>query len=107
MSWVINLDRPSHGLESFGVDFGVPKPVITDWEGLTKEEYAHRCEEDVKINWLLWQNLIKRYKMIYGKEKETMDKFFQYLTFKMKSAYLAEEAGWRIDIDLVKKSIAI
>ena len=106
MSWVINLDRPAHGLESFGVDFGVPKPVITDWEGLTKEEYAHRCEEDVKINWLLWMNLIKRYKMIYGKEKETMDKFFQYLTFKMKSAYLAEEAGWRIDLDLVKKSIA-
>jgi len=106
MSWVINLDRPSHGLESFGEDFGVPKPVITDWEGLTKEEYAHRCEEDVKINWLLWQNLIKRYKLIYGKEKETMDKFFQYLTFKMKSAYLAEEAGWRIDLDLVKKSIA-
>lgn len=106
MSWVINLDRPSHGLESFGEDFGVPKPIITDWEGLTKEEYAHRCEEDVKINWLLWQNLIKRYKLIYGKEKETMDKFFQYLTFKMKSAYLAEEAGWRIDLDLVKKSIA-
>ena len=106
MSWVINLDRPAHGLESFGEDFGVPKPVITDWEGLTKEEYAHRCEEDVKINWLLWMNLIKRYKMIYGKEKETMDKFFQYLTFKMKSAYLAEEAGWRIDLDLVKKSIA-
>jgi len=106
MSWVINLDRPSHGLESFGTDFGVPKPVITDWEGLTKEEYAHRCEEDVKINWLLWQNLIKRYRVIYGKEKGTMDKFFQYLTFKMKSAYLAEEAGWKIDIDLVTKSIA-
>ena len=33
MSWVINLDRPSHGLESFGIDFGVPKPVITDWGG--------------------------------------------------------------------------
>lgn len=106
MSWVINLDRPSHGLESFGVDFGVPKPVITDWEGLTKEEYAHRCEEDVKINWLLWWNLIKRYKVIYGKEKETMDKFFQYLTFKMKSAYLAEKYQWKIDIDLIKKSIA-
>lgn len=106
MSWVINLDRPSHGLESFGVDFKIPKPVITDWEGLTKEEYAHRCEEDVKINWLLWWNLIKRYKVIYGKEKETMDKFFQYLTFKMKSAYLAEKYQWKIDIDLIKKSIA-
>lgn len=107
MSWVINLDRPSHGLESFGVDFGVPKPVVTDWEGLTYEEYKHRCEEDVKINWLLWMDLLKKYRMLYGKDKETMDKFFQYLTFKMKCAYLAEEAGWRVDLDLVEKSIAI
>jgi len=106
MSWVINLDRSSHGLESFGEDFGVPKPVITDWEGLTYEQYKHRCEEDVKINWLLWQDLIKKYKMLYGKEKETMDKFFQYLTFKMKSVALAGQAGWRINKDLITKSIA-
>ena len=107
MSWVINTERQLHGLESFGEDFGVPKPVITDWEGLTYEEYKHRCEEDVKINWLLWQNLIKRFKLVYGKDRENMDKFFQYLTFKMKCAAAAEQAGWRIDKELVEKSIAI
>lgn len=106
MSWVMNTERQIHGLESFGEDFGVPKPVITDWEGLTYEEYKHRCEEDVKINWLLWQNLIKRFKLVYGKDRETMDRFFQYLTFKMKSAAMAEQAGWRIDKPLVEKSIA-
>lgn len=106
MSWVINTERQSHGLESFGVDFKVPKPVVTDWEGLTYEEYRHRCEEDVKINWLLWQDLIKRYKLIYGNDKDTMDKFFQYLTFKMKCAALAEQAGWKIDKELVQKSLA-
>lgn len=107
MSWVINTERQLHGLESFGEDFGVPKPVITDWEGLTYEQYKHRCEEDVKINWLLWQNLIKRFKLVYGKDRETMDRFFQYLTFKMKCAAMAEQAGWRIDKELVEKSIAI
>ena len=106
MSWVIHLDRASHGLESFGEDFGVPKPVVTDWEGLTYEEYKHRCEEDVKINWLLWKDLIKRYKMLYKNDRDGMDRFFQYLTFKMNSAYLAEEAGWRINKDLVEKSLA-
>jgi len=106
MSWVINTERQLHGLESFGEDFGVPKPVITDWEGLTYEQYKHRCEEDVKINWLLWQNLIKRFKLVYGKDRETMDRFFQYLTFKMKCAAMAEQAGWRIDKELVEKSIA-
>lgn len=105
MSWVINLDRPSHGLESFGEDFKVPKPPISDWEGLTYEEYKHRCETDVKINWLLWQNLIKRYRMLYGKDKVTMDRFFQYLTYKMKAASLAERYGWKLDVDLVQKSL--
>jgi len=106
MSWVINTDRNSHGLESFGEDFKVPKPVVTDWEGLTYEEYKHRCEEDVKINWLLWQDLIKRYKLIYSNDKESMDRFFQYLTFKMKCAAMAEQAGWKIDKELVQKSLA-
>ena len=26
MSWVINVDRSSHCLDSFGEDFGIPKP---------------------------------------------------------------------------------
>lgn len=105
MSWVINTDRQVHGLESFGEDFGIPKPLITDWEGLTYEEYKHRCEEDVKINWLLWQKLLKQYRMLYGKDKVTMDRFFQYLTFKMKCAAMAEQAGWRIDKELIQRSL--
>ncbi len=106
MSWVINTERQLHGLESFGEDFGVPKPKVTDWVGLTYEEAKHRCEEDVKINWLLWQNLLKRFKLVYGNDRDAMDRFFQYLTFKMKSAAMAEQAGWRIDKALVEKSIA-
>lgn len=107
MAWVMYPDRQLHGLESFGEDFGVPKPVVTDWENLSYHEYKHRCEEDVKINWLLWQDLIKRFKLVYGNAKEDMDKFFQYLTFKMKCAAMQEQAGWRIDKQLVERSIAI
>jgi hypothetical protein len=106
MSWVMYPNRQLHGLESFGEDFGVPKPEVTDWEGLTYEEYKHRCEEDVKINWLLWRDLIKRFKLVYGKDREGMDRFFQYLTFKMKCAALAEQAGWKINKELVEKSVA-
>jgi DNA polymerase III epsilon subunit-like protein len=106
MSWVMYPQRQIHGLESFGEDFGVPKPVVTDWEGLTYEQYKHRCEEDVKINWLLWKDLIKRFKMVYKDDKLSMDKFFQYLTFKMKSAAMAEQAGWRINKELVEQSLA-
>jgi DNA polymerase III alpha subunit (gram-positive type) len=50
LSWYLNHERPKHGLEGYGEDYGVPKPVIKDWNTLTPEEYAHRCDEDVKIN---------------------------------------------------------
>ena len=104
MSWVLNTSRGKHGLDSFGQDFGVPKPEVDDWVNLTPEEYAHRCQEDVKINWLLWQNLLKRFIFIY-KDKLQLDKFFRYLEFKMNCAASAEASGWRLDIDLAKDSI--
>lgn len=68
LSWTINYDRDKHGLESYGETFGVPKPKIDDWEGLTYEQYAHRVTEDVKINWLLWKDLEKKLGVLYGWE---------------------------------------
>ena len=105
MSWVLNYNRPKHGLESFGEDFGVPKPVINDWQNLTREEYAHRCTEDVKINWLLWQDLLKRFMFIY-KDKKALDKFFRYLEFKMDCAATAEQVGWKLDVGLAQRCVA-
>ena len=105
MSWVLNYNRPKHGLESFGEDFGVPKPVIDDWQNLTPEEYAHRCTEDVKINWLLWQDLLKRFMFIY-KDKKALDKFFRYLEFKMDCAATAEQVGWKLDVGLAQRCVA-
>lgn len=104
LSWYLNEDRPKHGLESFGVDFNVPKPVVTDWENLTYEDYKHRCEEDVKINWLLWQDLWKRLMDIYKTEAEAI-RFIQYLSFKMDCAREQEETGINLDIDLVRECL--
>jgi DNA polymerase III alpha subunit (gram-positive type) len=66
LSWTINYQRDRHGLEYYGEDFGIQKPKITDWEGLTNEEYAHRVTEDVKINWLLWCDLKRKLNVLYG-----------------------------------------
>ena len=38
ISWYLEPERKLHGLEAWGEEFGVPKPVITDWEGITEEE---------------------------------------------------------------------
>ena len=104
MSWVLNYNRPKHGLESFGEDFGIPKPVIDDWHNLTQEDYQHRCVEDVKINWKLWQNVLERFMFIY-KDKYELDKFFRYLQFKMDCAAVAEKIGWKLDIELSKQCV--
>ena len=104
MSWVMFPKRTKHGLDSFAPDYGLKKPKIDDWKGLTPEEYQYRCEEDVKINWALWCDLLKRFKTLYGNDKENLDRFFQYLSFKMKCAATAAETKWRLDIDLAQKS---
>ena len=65
-SWYLFPDRAEHGLESWGEDFGVPKPKIDNWQDLTIEEYTHRCEEDVKINTKLYQVVKTKMKEIYS-----------------------------------------
>lgn len=105
ISWVLNYDRPKHGLESYGEEYGVPKPVVTDWQNLSIEEYVHRCEEDVKINQRLWDNSIKELLLIYNHDKKELDRYLQYLTFKMKCAVKAYEEGWDCDIDSINNSL--
>ena len=104
MSWVLNYNRAKHGLDSFGEDFGIPKPVVDDWSDQDIQVYIHRCEEDVKINWALWQNLLQRFKFIYQDDR-LLDKFFRYLQFKMSCAATAEQVGWRLDRQLAEASI--
>lgn len=59
-------NRSSYGLEGFGEGYGVPKPVVKDWENLTREDYTFRCESDVKINWCLWEDLRRKLGELYG-----------------------------------------
>lgn len=104
MAWYLDHDRLKHGLEGYGEDFGIPKPKIDNWKHLTVEEYVHRCEEDVKINVALWESFIKRLMFLY-KDKKEVDRFLQYLTFKMKCAAHQEEVGWKLDVDLCQSTI--
>ena len=99
MSWVINHARSRHGLEGYGVDYGIPKPKITDWSNLTPQDYAHRCQEDVAINYKLWKDLLKKFMFLYNNDKEELNRFFMYLSFKMDCAKEAELQGWKLDKD--------
>ena len=95
LSWYLNHKRPQHGLESYGVDYGVPKPKIEDWESLSYEDYKHRCVEDVKINVRLWRELEAKLEKLYrGDYKHLLD----YLAFKMECLKDQEDYGWALDV---------
>ena len=98
LSWYLHHDRMKHGLEGYGEDYGVPKPVIKDWNTLTPEEYAHRCDEDVKINNRLWRDLDLKLNKLYQDPVEKL-KLIDYLSFKLDCAREQEELQWKLDVD--------
>jgi hypothetical protein len=98
LSWYLSPDRPRHGLESYGNDFGIEKPKIDDWENLSEEEYIHRCEEDVKINTTLWKQQRVILEQMYPDEQELI-RFLSYIEFKLDCAREQEENGWKLDVD--------
>lgn len=114
LAWYLDYERGErglrYGLADYGETFGIKKPEIEDWENLTREEYTHRCEEDVKINVRLWKRLRNKLVAIYGKEANgdlTKDaiRLIQYLTFKMGCASKAELEGIRLDYTKVTSGL--
>jgi hypothetical protein len=97
LSWYLNFDRPEHGLGSYGTDYGIPKPVVTDWVNITREEATHRCEEDVKINWRLWKDLDRKLKRMYTEDADKQ-KLISYLNFKMECAAEQEALGVHLNV---------
>lgn len=108
LSWYLYPDPPTpqkkHGLGAWGEFFGVPKPEIDDWHGLSQEEYEHRCKEDVKINVALWKKMYRLLMNIYGSDKELW-KLLDYLSFKMHCAMLQEKSQWKLDIEFTQSSL--
>ena len=98
LSWYINFERSKHGVESYGDDYGIEKPKVEDWFNLPPEEYAHRCEEDVKINWEMWKTLQERLSRLYATEEEQL-RLIDYLGFKMDCARESELTGVRLDVE--------
>ena len=96
ISWYLFPSRARHGLEYWGEDFGIPKPVITDWNLLELKEYIHRCKEDVRINKKLWDLQLSMLNKIYDDKPEPLIK---YLSFKMKMAELQEKSMWKLDVE--------
>lgn len=107
LSWYCFPSKKVHGLEMWGVHFGVPKPVIHDWYNQDLEDYIHRCETDVKINFKLWEKERNYLSDLYEVEKEEVENLslIKYLAFKMDCAREQEESRWKLDIPFCQKAL--
>ena len=97
LSWYLHHTRLKHGLGEYGEEYGVPKPVVDDWDNLSKEEYAHRCDEDVKINVRLWRDLEPKLNELYP-DSGNKDRLVDYLSFKLDCAREQEALQWKLDV---------
>ena len=101
LSWYLDLNRAKHGLEDYGIEAGVPKPVIDDWESLTQDDYDNRVQEDVKIQEYAYKKLKARFEELYGEMSDyefCTHRVVKYLNFKMEQ--LAEQQNTRLRIDV-------
>lgn len=101
LSWYLDLNRAKHGLEDYGLEADVPKPIIDDWENLTQDDYDNRVQEDVKIQEYVYKKLKARFEELYGEMSDydfCTHRVVKYLNFKMEQ--LAEQQNTRLRIDV-------
>lgn len=101
ISWYLFPERHKHGLESYGEEFCVAKPIIEDWNNLGIEEYKHRCETDVEINKILWLAQEDYLNKIY---EGNFDRIVGYLNFKFQCLLEQELTGITLDVNLCEKT---
>jgi len=98
ISWALFPGLLKYGLEFFGQTYGVQKVSISDWTSLTYAQYVERCEEDVKINIFLWEDLLKKYRTLYEDEPEKIISNIKFLTEISIIAANQEDYGIKLDI---------
>lgn len=106
VSWYLYPERTVHGLDEYGAEFGIMKPPINNWISLPKEEYIHRCNEDVRINVRVWETELEYLKRIYTNVPQLMDTFLRYISFKLDCAREQEEVKWKLDRAKCEKNLA-
>ena len=106
LSWYLYPSRSSHGLAGWGEEFGVPKPEIDDWKNLTPQQYQHRCEEDVKIQTLLWEKMQQDLTDLYDNNEALISSLMRYLSLKMYTVRLQEQNPFTLDVMTTEKNLA-
>lgn len=103
LSWYLYPERKEHGLESWGEEIGIAKPVIEDWENQSTEDYIHRCKTDVIINTVLFGNFVAYLQDIYL--DKDYHRLMAYLTWKLDCAAEQEANPLTINREYCKETL--
>lgn len=104
MSWYCFPNRYEHGLESWGIDVGVEKPIIEDWDTLSLEVYINRCSEDVEINDRVWNIQADYLFRLYDGDIDACLRICGYITFKLDCAADNQRLKIKLDIPTAQKN---
>jgi hypothetical protein len=107
LAWYIDCGRPwnEYKLEWYGEYFGVPKPEVTDWVGLSYDQYKHRCETDTRITIKVWEKLLAKLRRVYDTDEDII-RIIKYLNFIMECSYMQEVQKVEVDLEKVKSNLA-
>ena len=104
ISWYLQPTRGEHNLESYARDYGDNKVEIDDWHNLPVKEYISRCEKDVILQNKVWNDQKTHLLEIYRDEKE-VDRFINYIAFKLDCVRDQLSLGLKFDIALANTTL--
>lgn len=96
IAWYLEPKRNMYGLAYYGEDYGIPKPVIEDWENQTQEEYNFRVMQDCRIQMRLWEEQYSMLLKIYKTPSE-VKRFVEYLMSKGRQQVIQQRTRWKLD----------
>lgn len=95
LSWYLDPKRQRHGLGEYGEDYGIPKPVIENWEGQTQDEYNHRVMQDVRIQYRLVKDQMAQLKKMYP---QGFGHVLEYFDLKSNHMQTQQRNRWKLDV---------
>jgi len=94
LSWYLDPKRNRHGLGEYGEDYGIPKPVVEDWENQTQDEYNHRVMQDVRIQYRLVKDQMAQLKKMYP---QGFVHVLEYFALKARHMQVQQRNKWKLD----------
>ena len=111
VAWYIEPNRikegKKYGLGNYGEEFGVKKPEIESWTGLTYEEYAHRVTEDCKINTNLWVKHLSMLRELYENDDDRIKSLLKFLMTKGKVYKMHQDNPLTLNVEQCEKNLLL